>query len=107
MVRFASPPLANVGEVRRALSAADNSDGWTAIPLMGGVSTFATRAYVPETGWTMRMGDVAARITQNDNNLKVPQLGNAPLPRAVTGIQVAVGAHNLALPITRVFLIGE
>jgi general secretion pathway protein J len=74
---------------------------------MGGVSTFATRAYVPKTGWTMRMDDVTAQITQNDNNLKVPQLGNAPLPRAVTGIQIAVGAHNLALPITRVFLIGE
>lgn len=107
VVRFASPLVANVGDLRRALSASDNSDGWTSIPLMAGVSTFATRAYVPQTGWTMRMGDVAARITQNDNNLKVPQLGNEPLPRAVTGIQVAVGAHNLALPITRVFLIGE
>ena len=107
VVRSASPPLGNVGEVRRALSASDNSDGWTAIPLMGGVSTFATRAYVPQAGWTMRMADVAARITQNDNNLKVPQLGNEPLARAVTGIQIAVGAHNLARPITRVFLIGE
>ncbi len=107
IVRFASPPLANVGEVRRGLSASDSSDGWSAVPLMGGVSTFATRAYVPKTGWTTRMGDVTAQITQNDNNLKVPQLGNEPLARAVTGIQIAVGAHNLALPITRVFLIGE
>ena len=107
VVRFASPPLGNVGEVRRALSAADSADGWTAIPLMGGVSVFATRAYVPKVGWTTRMGDVTAQITQNDNNLKVPLLGNAPLPRAVTGIQIAVGAQNLALPITRVFLIGE
>ncbi len=107
VVRFASPPLDNVGEVRRALSASDNSNGWTAIPLMGGVSTFATRAYVPSIGWTMRMGDVAAQITKNDNNLKVPQLGNEPLLRAVPGIQIALGAHNLARPITRVFLIGE
>jgi general secretion pathway protein J len=53
------------------------------------------------------MSDVNAQITQDDNDLKVPQLGAAPLPRAVTGIQVALGAHNLALPITRVFLIGE
>jgi general secretion pathway protein J len=107
VVRLASPPLGNVGEVRRALSAGDGADGWTAIPLMGGVTTFATRAYVPKTGWTMRMNDVTSQITENDNNLKVPQLGNAPLPRAVTGVQIAVGAHNLALPITRVFLIGE
>ncbi|KQR79813.1 general secretion pathway protein GspJ [Burkholderia sp. Leaf177] len=107
VVRFASPPLGNIGEVRRALSAEDGADGWASIPLMAGVTTFATRAYVPKTGWTMRMADVTSQITQNDNNLKVPQLGNAPLPRAVTGIQIAVGAHNLAAPITRVFLIGE
>ena len=105
--RFASPPLANVGDVRRALNASDGSDGWSDIPLMGGVSTFATRAYVPKTGWTTQMNDVNSQITQNNNNLKVPQLGNAPLPRAVTGIQVALGARNLARPITRVFLIGE
>jgi general secretion pathway protein J len=107
VIRFASPPLANVGEVRRALSAGDGSDGWSSIPLMGGVSTFASRAYVQRTGWTTQMSDVNAQITQNDNDLKVPQLGAAPLPRAVTGIQVALGARNLALPITRVFLIGE
>jgi general secretion pathway protein J len=105
--RFASPPLANVGDVRRALSASDGSDGWSNIPLMGGVSLFATRAYVPKTGWTTQMNDVVSQITQNDNNLKVPQLGNAPLPRAVTGIQVALGAPSLARPLTRVFLIGE
>ncbi|WP_438394905.1 PulJ/GspJ family protein [Caballeronia sp. DA-9] len=107
VVRFASPPLGNIGEVRRALSAGDGTDGWSSIPLMAGVTTFATRAYVPKTGWTMRMADVTSQITQNDNNLKVPQLGNAPLPRAVTGVQIAVGAHGLAAPITRVFLIGE
>jgi general secretion pathway protein J len=107
VVRFASPPLGNVGEVRRALSAGNGADGWSAIPLMGGVTTFATRAYVPKTGWTTRMNDVTAQITENDNNLKVPQLGNSPLPRAVTGVQIAVGAPNLELPITRVFLIGE
>lgn len=107
VTRFASPPLGNVGELRRALSAADSADGWSAIPLMGGVTSFAARAYVPKTGWTMQMNDVNAQITQNDNNLKVPQLGNAPIPRAVTGIQVAIGAPSLPQPITRVFLIGE
>jgi general secretion pathway protein J len=107
IVRSASPPLANVGEVRRALSSGDGADGWNSIPLMGGVASLATRVYIPEKGWTMRMADVFSRITQNDNNLKVPQLGNAPLARAVSGIQVAVGARNLQVPITRVFLVGE
>ncbi len=107
VTRFASPPLANVGDLRRALSASDGSDGWTAIPLMRGIATFTARAYVLNNGWTGQMNDVTAKITQNANNLKVPQLGNAPLARSVTGIQVAVGAPNLPLPITRVFLVGE
>jgi general secretion pathway protein J len=107
IVRYASAPLANVGEVRRALGSSDTGDGWSAIPLMGGVRSLASRVYVPETGGTLQMNDVRAKITQNDNNLKVPQLGNAPLPRAVTGIQVAVGAASLRIPVTRVFLVGE
>ncbi|BAN24568.1 PulJ/GspJ family protein [Caballeronia insecticola] len=107
IVRYASPPLANVGEVRRALSSSDTTGGWSAIPLMGGVGSLATRVYIPEKGWTTRMSDVLSQINQNDNNLKVPQLGNAPLSRAVTGVQVAVGARNLQVPITRVFLVGE
>jgi len=105
---FASPPLANVGEVRRALAGSGSGDdGWSALPLMGGVRSLVARVYIPASGWTTQMRDVASKITENDNNLKVPQLGNAPLPRAVTGIQVAVGAPNLAAPITRVFLVGE
>jgi general secretion pathway protein J len=107
IVRYASPPLSNVGEVRRALSSGDDGNGWSAIPLMNGVGGFRTRVYIPDKGWTTRMIDVRSKINENDNNLKVPQLGNAPLPRAVTGIQVAVGASNLADPLTRVFLVGE
>lgn len=107
VVRFASAPLANVGEVRRALAAGDSGDGWTAITLMGGVRTMATSVFVPDVGWTTRMDAVRSKVTQADNNLKVPQLGNAPLPRSVAGIEVAVGAPSLAVPITRVFLVGE
>ncbi|KMZ12280.1 General secretion pathway protein J [Candidatus Burkholderia humilis] len=107
IVRYASPPLSNVGEVRRALSSGDDGNGWSAIPLMNGVGGFRTRVYIPDKGWTTRMSDVRSKINENDNNLKVPQLGNAPLPRAVAGIQVAVGASNLADPLTRVFLVGE
>ncbi|GGD86361.1 PulJ/GspJ family protein [Caballeronia grimmiae] len=107
IVRYASPPLENVGEVRRALSSGDTADGWSAVPLMGGVGSLAARVYIPQKGWTTRMADVLSQINDNDNNLKVPQLGNAPLARAVSGIQVAVGAPNLSVPIRRVFLVGE
>jgi general secretion pathway protein J len=107
IVRYASPPLSNVGEVRRALNAGDGADGWNAIPLMNGVGAFRARVYIPQKGWTTKMNDVRAKINENDNNLKVPQLGDAPLPRAVSGIQVAVGSGTLATPLTRVFLVGE
>jgi general secretion pathway protein J len=106
VVRYASPPLSNVGDVRRALNTGDTG-GWSAVRLMGGVGSLAARVYIPQKGWTTRMNDVVSQINENDNNLKVPQLGNAPLPRAVSGIQVAIGARNLAAPITRVFLVGE
>jgi general secretion pathway protein J len=106
VVRYASPPLGNVGELRRALRGGEG-DGWTAVPLMGGVGAISARVYVPKVGWTTQMEDVQSAITENDNNLKVPQLGNAPLPRSVTGLEVSVGAKSLARPITRVFLVGE
>lgn len=106
VIRFASPPLSNVGELRRALGGGEGDD-WSAVPLMGGVGSISARLYVPKVGWTTQMKDVQGAITENDNNLKVPQLGNAPLPRSVTGLEVVVGATSLARPVTRVFLVGE
>jgi general secretion pathway protein J len=106
VVRYASPPLENVGELRSALRGGEGDD-WTAVPLMGGVGAISARLYVPTVGWSTQMKDVQSAITENDNNLKVPQLGNAPLPRSVTGLEVSVGGKSLARPITRVFLVGE
>jgi general secretion pathway protein J len=62
---------------------------------------------VPKVGWTTQAKDVQSSMTDNVNNLKVPQLGNAPIPRAVTGLEVSIGAAALKRPITRVFLVGE
>ncbi|MDP9645634.1 PulJ/GspJ family protein [Paraburkholderia caledonica] len=106
VIRYASPPLASVGDLHSALRGGE-SEGWTGLPLMGGVGAISARLYVPRVGWTTQMKDVQGAITEADNNLKVPQLGNAPLPRSVTGLEVSVGAKSLARPITRVFLIGE
>nr|WP_228880460.1 prepilin-type N-terminal cleavage/methylation domain-containing protein [Paraburkholderia saeva] len=106
VIRYASPPLANVGELRRALHGGEGSD-WNAVPLMGGVGSISARLYVAKVGWTAQMKDVQSAITEYDNNLKIPQLGNAPLPRSVTGLEVSVGAKSLARPVVRVFLVGE
>jgi general secretion pathway protein J len=106
VTRYASAPLGNVGDLRRALRGSEG-DGWSAVPLMGNVTSISARLYVPKVGWTTQMKDVQSAITEADNNLKVPQLGNAPLPRSVTGLEVSVSAKALARPITRVFLVGE
>ncbi|MFC0574424.1 PulJ/GspJ family protein [Paraburkholderia solisilvae] len=106
VTRYASPPLRNLGEVRRALSGDENSN-WSAVPLMSGVGVITARVYVPKAGWTTQMRDVQSAMTDNLNNLKVPQLGNAPIPRAVTGLEVSIGAASLKRPVTRVFLVGE
>ena len=106
VIRYASPPLGSAGDLRRALRGSAG-EGWTAISLMGGVGSISARLYVPKVGWTTQMSDVQSAITEADNNLKVPQLGAAPLPRSVTGLEVSIGATSLARPVTRVFLIGE
>lgn len=106
VIRYASPPLGNMGELRAALRAGEGG-GWSGVPLMGGVGSISAQVYVPKVGWTTQMGEVQSAITEADNNLKVPQLGSAPLPRSVTGLQVSIGATSLARPVTRVFLVGE
>lgn len=106
VTRYASPPVGTMGELRGALRGGEG-DGWSAVPLMGGVGSIDARLFVPKVGWTTQMKDVEAAIAENDNNLKVPQLGSAPLPRSVMGLEVVIGATSLARPVTRVFLVGE
>ena len=107
VTRYASPPVATVGQLRRAMAAASGSGDWSAVPLISGVGKITARLYVPRVGWTTQMGDVSAEIARNNNNLKVPQFGSAPLPRAVTGLEVSIGAPSLHVPMRRMFLVGE
>jgi general secretion pathway protein J len=105
VTRYASPPLANRGQLRRALGSGE--DGWSAVTLMGGVGRISARFYVPGTGWTSDMGTVRSQERTNADALRTPQLGNGPMPRSVTGLEVSVGAESLHRPVTRVFLVGE
>lgn len=106
VVRYASPPIANLGELRRALRGGE-SGTWSALPMMQGVGAIDARLYLPKQGWTSNMDEVRRQIAAANNSVKVPQLGNAPVPRAVTGLEVSVTAPSLARPVTRVFLVGE
>ena len=107
VTRYASPPVATVGQLRRAMAASSGGGDWSAVPLISGVGKITARLYVPSGGWTTQMGDVSAEIARNNNNLKVPQFGSAPLPRAVTGLEVSIGAPSLHVPVRRMFLVGE
>lgn len=106
VVRYASPPIADVNALRDALHGGD-TEGWSQVPLMRGVGMINARLYVPKVGWTTSMPDADNALEQNNNALKVPMLGNAPPPRAVTGLEVSIGATSLRVPITRIFLVGE
>jgi general secretion pathway protein J len=106
VTRYASPPVSTVGGLRQALASSGTGD-WSAVTLIGGVGSITARLYVPRVGWTTEMDDVRSEIARNDNNLKMPQFSGAPIPRAVTGLEVIVGATSLRAPITRVFLVGE
>jgi general secretion pathway protein J len=106
VVRYASPPISNLGELRSATRGGEG-DNWSALPMMSGVGSINADLYVPKVGWTSNMQDVRAQLTANVNSMRVPQLGNAPMPRSVTGLEVRVGASSLQSPITRVFLVGE
>lgn len=106
VVRYASPPIGDVNALRDAVRGGD-IEGWSSVPLMRGVGMINARLYVPKVGWTTSMPDADSALEQNNNALKVPLLGNAPPPRAVTGLEVSIGATSLRVPITRIFLIGE
>ncbi|MDR9175798.1 hypothetical protein FEP12_03580 [Burkholderia multivorans] len=106
IVRYASPPLDDANRLHALLK--DSSvDGWSAVALMGGVGAIDAKLYVPRVGWTTSVQAANDALAQNNDALKVPQIGNAPPPRAVTGLQVSIGATSLRVPITRVFLVGE
>ncbi|MBU9126989.1 prepilin-type N-terminal cleavage/methylation domain-containing protein [Burkholderia multivorans] len=106
VVRYASPPLDDANRLHALLK--DSSvDGWSAVALMGGVGAIDAKLYVPRVGWTTSVQAANDALAQNNDALKVPQIGNAPPPRAATGLQVSIGATSLRVPITRVFLVGE
>lgn len=107
ITRYASPPVAMVGDLRRLLSGSAGGGEWSAVPLIGGVGAITARLYVPRVGWTTEMAQVGDEIARNANNVKVPQFGNAPLERAVKGLEIGIGATSLHTRITRVFLVGE
>ena len=106
MVRYASPPLATVGQLRRALSDAAMSD-WSSVGLIAGVTGVSARLFVPGLGWTAQMADVRDVYDRNVVELGVPQLGQAPLKPSVTGVEIDVSTVGAKAPYQRVLLVNQ
>ncbi|WP_175823405.1 prepilin-type N-terminal cleavage/methylation domain-containing protein [Burkholderia sp. BCC0419] len=106
VVRYASPPIDDTNRLRTLLKDS-GVEGWSWVALMGGVGAIDAKLYVPRVGWTTNLQTADEALAQNNDALKVPQIGNAPPARAVTGLQVSIGATSLRVPVTRIFLVGE
>jgi general secretion pathway protein J len=104
--RYASAPLGDQGALRAALRGGNDGAGWHVVDLMNGVAALSARAWVAKIGWTSRMPDINAAILAAANELKIPQLANAPLRRAVTGLEVRVTIAGFRAPLTRIFMVG-
>jgi general secretion pathway protein J len=107
ITRYASAPLDNQVQLRGALSAGVDSNNFTSVSLMSQVTDMSVRLWVAPNGWTRQMKDVDNAIQTIVNNLRVPQLGSAPMPRSVTGIELNVAAAGMPATLRRVFLVGE
>ncbi len=89
LVRLASPPLATLGHVRRALRAhGDVPDGWTRVTLIHGVATFNAQGWTDDKGWTASNEDVRQAADQAAQALQDPGNIGAPIFRAVRGIRI-------------------
>ncbi len=107
VVRTASPPLATLGQLRAALAAGAEIEGWSVVELMSDVVAVNLRAWVPQLGWTAKMLDVQAALNKNLRQLTGLRAPNAPPARSITGIELSVRVVNAQHALTRILLVGE
>jgi general secretion pathway protein J len=106
VVREISPAIATLGQLRTALNGPAD-DSWSGLALADQVESFGSQAWVPEHGFTSDMDVARDQLNADVKAPVIPQAGNGPLPRSVTGIAVEVRLHGEPAPIRRVLLVGE
>ncbi len=106
VVRYASSPISDARVLRSTLGNG-SVEGWNAVPLMRGVGAITARIYVPKVGWTIDMPTADDALDKSNQAQRQPIVGNGPPERAVTGLEVGIGATSLHVPIRRVFMVGE
>ena len=107
ITRYTSAIAINMEQLKGYYASTGNGDGWSAVGLMNGVAGFTARGWIPDRGWSDSMAAVNRAITTNANNVKSPQLGNTPLPRALTGLELRLTTVHEAAPLLRIFMVGS
>jgi len=107
VVRYASPSLSTVGQLRAMLSPDTGVAEWSSVDLADGVSDFSTRLYLPRSGWVDDGRNAQRAFNDNLKTVMQPITGGGPMPRSVTGVEFKMQALGQHGPFTRVFLVGE
>lgn len=107
VLRYASPGIASVGQLQAALASDANLDNWSTIDLADGVTSAASRVYLPGRGWAAGMDPAQQVFANNLKNLLLPSGQSGPLPRSITGVEFKMHLLGQQGPLTRVFLVGE
>jgi general secretion pathway protein J len=106
VVREISPGISTIGQLRSALHGPAGGD-WHALTLADGVESFASQAWVPDQGFTTDMDVARSQLDADVKAPVIPQAGNGPLPRSITGVAVDIRLHGQPAPIRRILLVGE
>lgn len=106
VVREISPAISTLGQLRTALNG-PAGDGWYSLALVGDVEGLGSQAWVPGHGFTSDMDVARDQLNADVKAPVIPNAGNGPLPRSVTGVAIEVQQHGQAQPVRRVFLVGE
>jgi general secretion pathway protein J len=106
VLRYASPALVTVGQLRTAQAPNAGVDGWSTVDLVEGVTDFSTRLYLPHSGWVDSNSGAQQAFNTNLKALSLP-VGGGPLPRSISGVEFKMYVLGQQGPLTRVFVVGE
>jgi general secretion pathway protein J len=107
VLRYASPALVTVGQLRSAAAPDADVADWSTVDLVEGVTDFSTRLYLPRTGWVDNNSNAQRTFNANLKALSQPVAGGGPMPRSITGVEFKMHVLGQQGPLTRVFLVGE
>jgi len=107
LLRYASPPLSQVGQLQDALAPDADLANWSAVELADGVTDAGIRLYLPQRGWVDETTRAQSAFNDNLKKLRLPLTGAGPLPRSVTGVELTLQIASQRAPLTRAFLVGE